>query len=293
MPASYLNPTTLRKLERYSLSSRKRVSNFAKGQRRSAQKGSSINFVDYRQYVPGDDVSQLDWNVYGRLDNLVVKLFEDEQTVAIHLLVDNSKSMDWGEPNKLRMAGQLAASLGYVALSNFDKLTCTTFSDVTTGAFGPAANPREAYALFNFLDRVRGAGETDFNAVLKKYALQNRQPGIAIVISDLLSRQGFEEGLKHLMERRYEVVLLHVLAPTEVHPAIGGDMKLVDSETGNVVDITLNQRAVGLYRERYQRWTASIEKFTAKHGIVYERVESSMDLEGLLFGTFRRRGLLA
>ncbi|MDE3074381.1 MAG: hypothetical protein KGJ86_03045, partial [Chloroflexota bacterium] len=187
----------------------------------------------------------------------------------------------------------LAGSLGYVALNNFDKLTCATFSDAINSTYGPAVTPREAYGLFSFLEKVRATGRTDFDAVLRRYALQNRRPGMAIVISDLLSNRGFEAGLKSLLERRYEVVLLHVLAPGEVHPAIGGDLKLIDRETGSAVDVTLNQRAVNLYRERYQSWTGSIEKFCAKQGILYERIESSMDIDSLLFGSFRRRGLLA
>src|SRR5579872_2587268 len=145
MPANFLDPLLLRRLERLGLVSRKWVANQVKGERRSAQRGSSMNFVDYRQYVPGDDVSQIDWNVYGRLDNLVVKLFEDEQNVTVHLLVDNSKSMDWGEPNKLSLALQLAGSLGYVGLSNFDRVQCATFSDTIGAGFGPARNQREAH----------------------------------------------------------------------------------------------------------------------------------------------------
>jgi uncharacterized protein (DUF58 family) len=283
----------LRRLERLALVSRKRVANQIKGERRSMQRGSSMNFVDYRQYVPGDDVSQIDWNVYGRLDSLVVKLFEDEQNVTIHLLVDNSKSMDWGEPNKLQLALQLAGSLGYVGLCNFDRVQCATFSDTVGAGFGPARNQREAHNLFAYLSDVKAAGETNFEASLKSYALQNRRPGLAIVFTDLLSHSSFELGVKHLLERHYEVALVHVLAPAEVQPAIGGDMKLIDRETGRFVDVTLNQRALNLYRERYLSWTNGIEGFCARHRILYERIESSEPLDKVLFQTFRRKGLVA
>jgi uncharacterized protein (DUF58 family) len=293
MPASFLDPVLLRRLERLGLISRKRVANQIKGERRSMQRGSSMNFVDYRQYVPGDDVSQIDWNVYGRLDNLVVKLFEDEQNVTIHMLIDNSKSMDWGEPNKLRLALQLAGGLGYVGLSNFDRVQCATFSDTVGASFGPARNQRDAHNLFAYLSDVKAAGETNFEASLRTYAMQNRRPGLAIVFTDLLSHSSFELGVRHLLERRYEVVLIHVLAPAEVNPAIGSDMKLVDRETGRFVDVTLNQRALNLYRDRYQGWTGAIESFCGRHRILYERIESSEPLDKLLFQTFRRRGLVA
>ncbi|HLY64120.1 MAG TPA: DUF58 domain-containing protein [Chloroflexota bacterium] len=293
MPASFLDPALLRRLERLALVSRKRVAHQIKGERRSLQRGSSMNFVDYREYVPGDDVNQVDWNVYGRLDHLVVKLFEDEQNVTVHLLVDNSKSMDWGEPNKLQLAVRLAGALGYMGLSNFDRVQCATFSDSVGVSFGPAKSKREAHDLFTYLTQVKGAGETDFEASLRSYALQNRRPGLLIMLTDLLSHSNFERGLKYLLERHYEVALLHVLAPAEIHPAIGGDMKLVDSETSRFVDVTINQRALNLYRERYQAWTSSIESFCARHRVLYERIESSEPLDRLLFQNFRKRGLVA
>ncbi len=289
----YLPPALLRRLERFALVSRKRIASPVKGERRSIQRGTSMNFVDYRQYVPGDDVTQIDWNVYGRLDNLVVKLFEDEQNFIAHVLVDNSKSMDWGEPNKLSLALRLGSALAYMGLSNFDRVRCATFSDAVGTTFGPAHSPRDAHALFAYFSSVVPAGGTNLEASLKAYALQNRQPGLAIVITDLLSHSNFEAGIRALLQRRFEVVLLHVLAPAEVHPPIGGDLKLIDRETGRFVDVTLNQRAINLYRERYARWTAAIESFCSRHDVLYERIESSEELDRLLFFNLRKRGLVA
>ncbi|MBV8083328.1 MAG: DUF58 domain-containing protein [Chloroflexi bacterium] len=293
MPASFLEPTLLRRLERLDLLSRRRVSHAVKGERRSSQRGTSVNFVDYRQYVPGDDVNQIDWNVYGRLDTLVIKLFEDEQNVTVHILVDNSRSMDWGEPNKLHLALQLAGALGYVGLSNFDRVQCATFSDTVGASFGPARNQREAQNLFAYLGGIEARGETNFETSLRIYAAQNRRPGTAIIITDLLSHSSFENGIRYLLERRYDVVLLHLLAPAEVHPALGGDLKLIDRETGKYVDVTLNQRALSLYAERYTRWTNALEAFCGRHGILYERIESTEPVDRLIFQTFRKRGLVA
>ncbi len=291
--ASFLDPVLLRRLDRLTLVNRKRVTHQIKGERRSSQRGSSMNFVDYREYTPGDDIGQIDWNVYGRLDHLVVKLFEDEQNVTLHLLVDNSKSMDWGEPNKLKLAVQLAGSMGYIGLNSFDRVQCATFSDTVGVGFGPARSKPEAHNLFAYLGQVEAAGQTNFEASLRAYALQNRRPGLAIIFSDLLSHSSFENGVRYLLERRYEVALIHLLAPAEVNPVIGGDMKLIDRETGRFVDVTLNQRALNMYRERYNGWTSAIENFCSRHGILYERVETSEPLDKLLLQTFRRRGLVA
>ena len=288
-----LEPSTLRKLEQLRLVGRRRVASFARGERRSLHRGTSTEFLDYRPYTPGDDVARVDWTVYGRLDSLVVRLFEDEQRASVHLLLDNSRSMDWGQPNKLTLATQLAGALGYVALRGFDQLRCAAFSDVVNARFGPTAAPHAAPELFRFLAGLKAVGATDFNAALRRYAAQHQQPGLVLIVSDLLSREGFEAGLSALLARGYEVVLLHILAPEEVRPAIGGDLRLVDRETGAGVDITLNQRAVNLYRERYRAWTARVEAFAARQGVVYERFESSLPLERLLLGSLRRRGVLA
>jgi len=293
MPASFLEPALLRRLERLALVSRRRVAHQIKGERRSMQRGNSLNFVDYRQYVPGDDVNQIDWNVYGRLDSLVVKLFEDEQNVTVHLLVDNSRSMDWGEPNKLRLALQVAGALGYMGLNNFDRVQCATFADTIGVSFGPAKTKREGHDLFAYLESVKPAGETNFEASLRAYAARNRHPGLAVILTDLLSHSSFENGVRHLLQLHYDVALLHILAPAEVHPAIGGDMKLIDRETSRFVDVTLNQRALNLYQQRYQSWTRGIEDFCARHHILYERIESNQPIEQLLLQTFRRRGLVA
>jgi uncharacterized protein (DUF58 family) len=201
--------------------------------------------------------------------------------------------MDWGEPNKLKLSLQLAGALGYVGLSNFDRVQCATFSDTMGVSFGPVRNQREAQNLFAYLAGVEAAGDTNFEASLRTYAAQNRRPGTAIIVTDLLSHSSFEKGIRYLLERHYEIVLLHVLAPAEVRPAIGGDLKLIDRETGRYVDVTLNQRALNLYHERYSRWTAAIEAFAARHGILYERIETSEPLDRLLFTTFRKKGLVA
>lgn len=290
-----LDPDLLRKLDPLSLANRRRLRADGKGERRSLRRGTSIEFMDYRQYSPGDDLRQVDWNAYGRLGSLHVKLFEEEEVLAVHLLVDASRSMDWGSPNKLELARKVAGALGYVTLGGFDRVEAAAVGPGGSTRVGPLHGNGGIATLFRFLGRVEatpGAG-AGLSAALRSYALQRRNGGMAIVISDLLSPDGCEDGIRALLQRRFEVTILHVLAPDEIAPSLGGDVRLVDRETGANVDITLNQRALELYRRRFEAWVGGIESLCRRHGVLYQRISTATPLEDVLFRDLRARGLLA
>ena len=280
----------LQRLERLSLVTRRRVSGQGKGDRRSIRKGTSIEFVDYRHYTPGDDPRSVDWNIFRRSGNLYVKQFEEEEIVTAHILVDVSRSMDWGTPSKLQFAARLAAALGYIVLTGNSKLVVTSLSGATATSFGPAWGRRSVGGLIEFLQRERGHGETDLDAALESYA-RRAGSGQAILISDLLTPK-FEQGIRRLLDRRFEVTVLHVLAPEEVNPPMSGDLTLIDRESGNEVPITLNQEALDRYEERFRTWTRALESFCARHDVIYQRIQSAERLEVVLFDHLRRRGVL-
>jgi uncharacterized protein (DUF58 family) len=300
----------LERLERLSLVSRRRLAGHGKGDRRSVRKGTSIEFVDYRHYTPGDDPRQVDWNIFRRSGNLYVKQFEEEEVLTAHVLVDVSSSMDWGSPSKGEYAARLAAALGYIILAGASRLVVGTLAGPTTQTFGPAWGRRQLSGLMGFLEpRTPDAGrrttptlssgvdrpssvprQTDLDAALGSYA-RRAEPGLAVIISDLLTPK-FEIGLKRLLDRRFEVILLHVLAPEEVHPPMSGDLTLIDREDGSEVAITVNQEAIDRYQTRFRSWTGAIESFSARHGILYLRIQTGERLEHVLFDRLRRRGVL-
>jgi len=280
----------LERLERLALVTRRRVSGQGKGDRRSIRKGTSIEFVDYRHYTPGDDPRSVDWNIYRRSGNLYVKQFEEEEIVTAHVLVDVSRSMDWGSPSKLQFASRLAAAIGYIVLAGSSKLIVSTLSGATTTSFGPAWGRRSVAGLIEFLQRDRPHGETDLDAALDSYARRS-VPGQAILISDLLTPK-FEQGVRRLLDRRFEVTILHVLAPEEVHPPMSGDLTLIDRESGHEVPITLNQEALDKYEERFRNWSRALESFCARHDVVYQRIQTGERMEVVLFDRLRRRGVL-
>jgi uncharacterized protein (DUF58 family) len=233
----------------------------------------------------------VDWNIYGRSNTLFVKLFEEEEVLTVHLLLDGSRSMDWGSDNKLLFARRLTAALGYISLVSATRLQISRLADNIDRSFGPAWGRRQMAGVLEFLDEGEGRGETDLDTALRDYTIRAREPGLAILISDLLTPK-FEHGIRRLLDRRFEVVVLQVLAPEEVEPPMSGDLTLIDRESGAEVPITLNQEAVERYRRSLERWTAGIERFCGRHQVIYQRLLSDERLEHILFDTLRRRGVL-
>ncbi|MCP4417225.1 MAG: DUF58 domain-containing protein, partial [Chloroflexi bacterium] len=227
---------TLRKLEQLTLVAERVRVGVMKGDRRSSKRGTSIEFADYRNYTKGDDLRRLDWNVYARLERPFIKLLEEEEDLAVHLLVDASASMNWPEvdddENKLRYALRLAGALGHIGLTAGDLTAVTLLSSSGDHTWGPFRGQKNSLRLLQFLETGSGGGITDLNLSLKNYAQRGRRPGLLFVLSDLLSPNGYQDGLNALQFRGYEVGLIHLLSLDEVEPPVSGDLKLVDIETG-------------------------------------------------------------
>lgn len=279
------------RLERLAIVSRRRVMGFGKGDRRSVRRGTSLEFVDYRPYASGDDPRQVDWNIYRRSGHLYVKLYEEEEVLTVHLLLDVSRSMDWGTPSKLELGRRLVAALGYIGLAGSNRVLVSALAHDVERSFGPAWGRNQMAPLLSFLEAEAVAGETDLDEALRAYAARVREPGMAILVSDLMTPK-FELGLRRLLDRHFEVVVLHVLAPEEAHPTMVGDLTLIDRESGAEIPITLNQEAMDRYVRRLNDWYGQIESFCARHQVLYLRVLSDERIERVLFDALRRRGVL-
>jgi uncharacterized protein (DUF58 family) len=285
----------LRKLERLSLVVRRRRAGQMRGERRSTKRGTSVEFADYRNYAPGDDLRHLDWNIYARLERPFVKLFEEEEDLAVHVVIDASRSMDWGdEPgNKFAYARRVAAALGYVALAAGDRLTVAAVSDGRVAHVSPALRGRgQLHRLLALLESLSAQGTTDLDGALREYALAARRVGLLFLVSDLFSPGGYRSGLSLLQGRGYEVNLLHVLAPDEVEPALAGDLRLHDVETGQAQEVTIDGAMRRLYRRHLDAWRDEIESFCLGRGINYVAVETSLPFDALILTHLRRRGMV-
>ena len=304
----------LRKLERLAILSRRAMAGQLQGERRSPKRGQSVEFADFRPYAPGDDFRRIDWNAYARLERFFIKLFVEEEDLTVHLLVDTSRSMDWGQPNKLWYAIRAAGALGYITLVNLDRVTVAAIGDGVGQTFPPHRGRHQVFALFDFLTGLIANGVTNLHHALIRYAAQVRQPGPLIVLSDMFDSSsqpsssstsqphtpGWADGLRALASRGFEVTVLHILAPDEVNPdtsawlsaGLSGDLKLLDVETGAEVEITADYDLLQRYRDGLTSWREELRRFCGARGMHYVPVETSVPFEELLFALLRRRGVL-
>ncbi|MCA9952221.1 MAG: DUF58 domain-containing protein [Anaerolineales bacterium] len=287
--------TTLRKLENLTLIADQVRVGVMKGNRRSSKRGSAIDFADYRDYAQGDDLRRLDWNVYARLERPFIKLFEAEEDLTVHLLVDSSASMDWppeSNDNKLHHALQLTGALGHIALATGDRVTVTLLNSQHERSWGPFRHQQNSLHLFRFLESATPGGLTDINLSLKNYALRARRPGLLLLFSDLLTQNGYKEGLNALQARGYEIGIIHILSPAETNPDMHGDLKLIDVESGLDAEITLDASTHAQYRANLANWQNEISQFCHKRSIHFIPVSTDESWEKLILQTFRGQGVV-
>lgn len=302
MSSRLFDESFLRRLERLALLYRRAAASQMQGERRSAQRGQSVEFSDFRPYAPGDDFRRIDWNAYARLERLFLKLFVEEQDLTVHILIDGSHSMDWGQPNKLAYAARLGGALGYIALASLDRVTVTAL-----GLSGPAARrhlpllrgKRSALSLFEFLQMLAGPDASATRskspgapaAALGAYAAATRQPGALLLLSDLMD-DGWRPALNRLAGRGFEVSLLHILSPDELRPELDGDFRLIDSETDDGVELSANFDTLERYKQTLADWQSSWRSFCAARSMHYLPIETSQTLEELLFARLPQQGVL-
>ncbi len=285
-----LSADFLAQLERLALVSRRVFRGRVKGERKSPRKGSSVEFSDYRPYGVGDDIRYVDWNVFARLDRLYLKLFVDEEDLCLHLLVDASASMEYGRPTKLVYATRLATALAYVGLMNYERVGVAVVREGIAEGWTTARGRGQVFPVMEFLSRVRPSGRTALSEGLAAYALRSKEAGLAVVVSDLLDPAGHERGLKALLERRFDVHVIHVLAADEMSPSFGGDLRLADAETGELRDLTLDAEAMRTYRQRLREFLERAEQFCRGREIGYHRVMTDTPVEQFVLGQLK--GLL-
>ncbi len=278
----------LRRLEQLELASRRLTAGRMKGERRSVRRGQSVEFADYRSYTHGDDLRQLDWNVYARLEKLFIKLFVEEEDVTVHVLVDASRSMDFGEPNKLTFARRAAGALAYLGLAHLDRVSVAFLGEGRAVTLRPLRGKARVFEVFRFLAEPRAERLTGLAAAARDYAGRLRGRGPLILISDLMD-PGYSDALRDLAGTRCQLSVLHVLAPEELDPDVPPDARLVDNETGQGIEVTGDDDLVDRYRTRLGEWQAELAAFCSRRGGAYVSVPSDVDLADLLFDVLRRR----
>ncbi len=318
-----LDPRLISRLSQLDIASRKVFAGKLKGERRSKKKGESVEFADHRPYVSGDDLRRLDWRLYARLDRLFLKLFLEEEDLSLHIVVDCSASMDCGEPSKMLFAQRLTMALGYIGLVNLNRVAVTAIGAGAGGSGGGgggngedvgggagAARPagaellslrnlrgrRRAHDLGRFLLSLEpggpGGAGADFTAAAKRMALQRTGKGVMVVISDFLFKEGYEQGLRLLLGRGYDLFAVQVLSPQEVAPTIGGDLRLRDTEDGDVAEVTISAGLLKRYKANLSAWCDQLRMFCARREISLLTVQSDTPVDTMVLDYMRKRGLL-
>lgn len=296
MPAQLFSEQLLRRLERLELQSLRRVRSLLKGERRSRARGHSVEFADYRDYVPGDDLRYLDWNLYGRLDRLYIKLYEEERELPVWIFLDGSESMNFGEPSKFHFARTVAAAVGYVALCSQDRVSVSVFpaDQQLLPLYHALQNVRGRHTAARFLEhmaQLQAGGRSQLSAVLRRAAIQIRLPGMALVISDFLAPDGWQDGLRALLGRRMDLTVIHVLSPEEERPTLAGDLRLVDSETGDIKEVTFGPYRMKAYRRMLEQFCSELENWCRRHGVRYLRCSSAEPITDLLLRRMVHSGI--
>ena len=287
-----LDPDFMARLDSLDVLSRKLLQGKLQGERRSKLRGQSVEFADHRAYVVGDDLRFVDWNIYGRLEQLFLKLFLEEQDLTINIAFDISGSMTLPEPSKQLFAKKLTAALGYVSLVNNNRVTLTAFSD---GIKSQLTNMRGRVYLSQMADLLLTAecqGPSDFNAVCRQLAAGRIGSGIMIVISDFFYKEGFDEGLRRLIGRNYDLYVVHVLSPKELEPDLTGDLRLIDVEDADNAEITISGALLKYYKRNLNAYCNELKDFCNRRGAAYILVNSSDPVEALVLNYLRRIRLL-
>ncbi len=292
-PQTLLDPQFLKKLEALSVLSKRVFAGQSKGERRSLKRGSSVEFADFREYAHGDDLRYVDWKAYARLEKLFLKLFVEEEDLSIHLLVDTSESMNYGSPlTKADYARRIAAALGYVALSEYDRVLLTSFSSEIGARMPPLRGKPGVFPFFQFLEtKLPVGGGTKFGAALSQYAAQAKNVGIAVILSDFFD-ETHVQGIRALLSRRFQVVLVHVLDEEELHPTLTGDLRLVDAETGGVREVSISPQLIAEYEAGVKRFCTSLTDMAAKFNLDYVLASTGVPFEDVVLKSLRGRGLV-
>jgi uncharacterized protein (DUF58 family) len=313
-----LSPQLIAQISRLDYTSKKIFAGKLKGERRSKKRGESVEFADHRPYVEGDDLRHIDWNIFGRLDRLFLKLFLEEEDLALHIVLDCSASGDCGQPNKFLFMQQLTMALGYIGLINLNRVTVTAMggevmtaakengeAPPTARAAAPSAaltairdlrGRRRTHDLTRFLCSLRPGGVVPFTDACRRTALTRRGKGVMVVLSDFFIKEGYETGLRLLLGRGYDLFLIQCLSPQEVDPTgpqgLAGDLRLRDVEDADVAEVTISAPLLKRYKANLAAYCDQLKDFAARREVSLLTVRTDTPLDTLILDYLRKRGLL-
>lgn len=277
------------KLNRLQLAMHMRLDQGQSGGRKSTAKGSSVEFSDFREYLPGDDIRRIDWNVYGRLDKLYVKQFMEEKEAFYHVFIDTSASMNYGEEKKSVMALRLAAVFAWIVQKQLDRVELLTFAEGRLDKMSPVSGRSSFQRTLNELEQITFSGNTQMNEAVRRCPVHGR--GICILISDFLEPEGVDETIRYLTFQRQEVLLVQVLAREEVSFEGEGTVAFCDMETGQEVRVSLTRQNIAAYEQAMKKHQENLQILAKRYGCSYLSIISDEDMEKVVFETLQQKGI--
>ena len=270
-----------------------------RGERRSLNRGTGMEFADYRAYEPGDDLRYVDWNIYARLGRLFIKLHHTDEDLPLALLLDSSRSMEFGTPTKLTCAKQIAAALGYIALAHADSVAVYTCTERLSVTLPPTSGKSQFSRLTKTITAIAADGRTRLTECLKQLPMYQRSPGMVVILSDFLDPDSYTTGFKSLLGRGFLITALHLVSEEEIDPqthmenaATGGDWLVEDAETGETRAITINAGILTQYQAQQQTFCADLQRFCIDQGIGYAQLKNNTPIEPFVLQELHKIGLI-
>jgi len=277
----------LKSLKLLSIITRRHFRGEKIGHRKSPQRGASVEFAEYREYLPGDDIRFIDWNLFGRLESLYIKKFHQEEDLNVSILLDASASMNTGEPAKFDHARKLAAAIAYIALQHQDLARISAFAQGASVESEGGTRPAHIHRLMGFLEKLSPAGRAfSFEEVIEHFLVRNRRPGVVFLLTDGLYGAELFVGLKKLIHRRFEVNLVQILTPEEMNPTLAGNVELIDSEDGSRLVLEVNKQTLTVYEEVLRESMEEMRGFLAGFGMRYLHSLTTTPFESTLLKLF-------
>jgi uncharacterized protein (DUF58 family) len=256
------------------------------------QTGGGIEFADHREYVIGDDLRYLDWNVYARHGDLLLKRFQEEEDLHVYILLDASSSMartdDENAPDKFTLARQIAAALAYIALADLDRVSILSYDGRVRSTMPLMRGKDQILSLLRFLEGLNCGGEkTDLRSAVGEFVQQAPRTGLALVISDLYDQEGFRDGVDRLRYARFEPHVIQIHTPQEAEPNLLGDVQLVDCETGLEKKVTVTERKLRQYKQLFEKFVHDVETYCQTHGLSHTRTTTDVPFDAVLLRMMR------
>jgi uncharacterized protein (DUF58 family) len=287
-----LSADFMTRLDQLELVSRKIFVGRMKGERRSKRRGESVEFADYRNYVVGDDLRFLDWNIYARLERLLLKIFLEEEDLNVTLLLDCSASMDWGNPHKGLYAKRVAAALAYIGLVHQDRISIYAYADSLLHEMRGVRGRRMVSRVIEFLREVPLAGPSNFAVAARRFALRHRGRGVVIVLSDFLDKGGYADGLRYLLGQHLDLYVVQLLSPEEIDPPLTGDLRLVDVEDEEQAEVTITRPLLDKYKATLTAYCRELRDYCTRRGVSYLFTSTRVPFDTLVLTYLRQRGLI-